>query len=353
MRAALLHTVTVIIASASIVGLAYAADPLPTRAPAEAAMKAAADYSKSQTGQNMLVMFDGKIIFEQYENGGAVDQPHALASGAKSFMGSAAVAAVQDGLIKLDNPAVENIPEWKNDPVKSTITYRQLLNMTSGLTRPTSDAERKLPFKEQMALPMSAKPGEHFQYGFYQLEMFAYALQNKLAPQTYAQYLKRRILDPIGIPFELVPPAADGRPQAGPASVTARDWAKYGEFIRHEGNWNGQQILDPALLRDCFKGSKANPAYGVTWWLKSPVSQELIADKGADTMVSQTWHEIANSDWLPDDLVAAVGAGKQRLYIFPSLKLIVVRQGERSEGYHDLEFLSLLLRELKLTRTDG
>src|SRR5918992_16303 len=97
-----MHIVTLIIASVSIVGLAHAADPLPTRAPAVEAMKAAADYSKSHTGHTMVVMFDGKVVFEQYDNGGAIDKPHYLASGAKGFVGAAAVAAVQDGLIKLD-----------------------------------------------------------------------------------------------------------------------------------------------------------------------------------------------------------------------------------------------------------
>ena len=42
---------------------------------------------------------------------------------------------------------------------------------------------------------------------------------------------------------------------------------------------------------------------------------------------------------------AALGAGQQRLYIMPSLKLVVVRQADdRSGGFDDLEFLSLLLR---------
>jgi len=54
-----------LVTSTSLVGLAYAADPLPTRAPAAEAMKAAADYSKSQSGQTMVVMFDGKVIFER------------------------------------------------------------------------------------------------------------------------------------------------------------------------------------------------------------------------------------------------------------------------------------------------
>jgi CubicO group peptidase (beta-lactamase class C family) len=343
MRAALLHIVTLIIASASIVGLAYAADPLPTRAPAVEAIRAAAEYSKSQTGQTMVVMFDGKVIFEQYDNGGAIEKPHYLASGAKCFVGPAVVAAVQDGLIKLDNPASENIPEWKNDPQKSTITYRQLLSMTSGLTHPTSDEEKKMPWKKKIAMPMAAKPGEHFEYGGYELGVCTYALEHKLAPESFAQYLNRRILTPIGIKVPARPLAVDGPPTVGPGNVTARDWATYGEFIRREGKWNNQQILDPALLRDCFKASKANPAYGLTWWLKSPMSEELI--RTADAEVTKNWGEVANCNWLPDDLVAALGAGTQRLYIMPSLKLVVVRQADdRSGGFHDLEFLSLLLK---------
>jgi CubicO group peptidase (beta-lactamase class C family) len=344
-RAALLHIVTLIVASASMVGRTYAAGPLPARAPGEAAMKAAAEYSKSQTGQTMVVMFDGKVIFEQYDNGGAIDKPHRLASGAKGFVGSAAVAAVQDGLIKLDNPASENIPEWKDDPQKSTITYRQLLSMTSGLKHPVSDVEKRVPLKQQMAWPMAARPGERFQYGGYELEVFAYALQHKLArlapAETYAQYLKRRVLNPLGIKFDLRPPAADGRPQTGPTNLTARDWAKYGEFIRREGNWNDRQILEPALLRECFKGSKANPGYGLTWWVKSPMPAELLATADAD--VTKIWGKVANSDWPPDDLVAAIGAGQQRLYIIPSLKLVIVRHGVRSDRFSDLEFLRLLL----------
>jgi hypothetical protein len=32
-----------------------------------------------------------------------------------------------------------------------------------------------MPFKKQIAMPMAAKPGERFQYGGYQLGVFAYA----------------------------------------------------------------------------------------------------------------------------------------------------------------------------------
>ncbi|MBA3313924.1 MAG: hypothetical protein H0T47_11655 [Planctomycetaceae bacterium] len=61
-------------------------------------------------------------------------------------------------------------------------------------------------------------------------------------------------------------------------------------------------------------------------------------------ILSREWGDVANSDWIPADLVAACGAGKQRLYVIPSLKLVVVRQGGLSQGFSDVEFLSLLLR---------
>ncbi len=343
LRAVSLHIVTLFFTTLSFVARVHSADPLSARAPAGEAIRSAAEYSKFQTGHALVVMFDGKIIFEQYDNGGTMDKPHSLASGAKCFVGPAACAAVQDGLIKLDDPAVENIPEWKHDPEKSTITYRQLLSMTSGLAHPISDDEKRMAWKKKIALPMAAKPGQRFQYGGYELGVFAYALEHKLASESFSQYLNRRILDPIGIRVPTRPRDADGSPTVGPSNVTARDWATYGEFIRREGSWNNKQILDPTLLRDCFSGSKANPAYGLTWWIKSPVSEELI--RTADAEVTKHWGRVANCDWLPADLVAALGAGTQRLYIMPSLKLVVVRQAnDRRGGFDDLEFLSLLLR---------
>ncbi len=50
-------------------------------------LRAAAEYSQSYRGQAMLVLFDGKIVFEQYANGGAANTRHILASGSKSFVG--------------------------------------------------------------------------------------------------------------------------------------------------------------------------------------------------------------------------------------------------------------------------
>ncbi len=306
-------------------------------------MKAAADYSKSQGGQTMLVRFDGKAVFEQYDNGGAIDQPQGLASGCKSFVGVAAIAAVQDGLIQLDNPASEGIAEWKDDQAKAAVTYRQLLSMTSGLTKSVTGKGATAPaWKEQAGKPMATKPGERFEYGAFHQNVFCYALTRKLGGETFEAYLKRRILDLIGVKVEWRLRCDDGNPWVGGGAwMTARDWGVFGEFVRHGGNWKGRQIVDAKLLSACFQGTEQNPADGLTWWLKSPERAELVREI---PLLSEEWGAVANSDWLPGDLVAAFRGGKQRLYLIPSLKLVVVRQGSNSQGFSEVEFLSLLLR---------
>ena len=160
-------------------------------------MKAAADYSKGEKGQTCVVMFDGKIAFERYDNGGGADKVQMLASGSKSFVGLAAVAAVGDNLLKWDDLASGGIPEWKDDPKKAKITYRQLLTLTSGLMAGERGSAIKAPaWKDIAGKPMMGQPGEQFEYGAYHLNAFAYALERTLGKETFEAYLKRRILDP-------------------------------------------------------------------------------------------------------------------------------------------------------------
>ena len=129
----------------------------------------------------------------------------------------------------------------------------------------------------------------------------------------------------------------------GGGAMTARDWAVFGEFVRLSGQWNGKQIIRKELLTECLQGTKPNPAYGLTWWLKRPVPDSLLQQV---LLLRREMEEIVRSDWLPEDLFMAAGAGKQRLYVIPSLKLVIVRQGAflGSRSFSDAEFLEQLLR---------
>ncbi len=314
--------------------------------PSRESMEAASLYSLSAGGQATVIIYDGKMVFEGYGNGGSPERLQMLMSGTKSFVGVAAAAAASDGIILFDGKVAEAIESWKDDPLKSEITYRQLLNLTSGLTPAepgTIGASMRLSWEEIVSKPMRGKPGERFEYGGYSHNAFAYALQQKLDGESFEEYLKRRILDPLGITVKWAFRCGDGNPQvAGGASMTARDWARFGEFIRGAGKFEDKQLIEAEIVAECFRGTDQNPAYGLTWWLARPVSDRIV--RQIRTLRNE-WAPVANSGWLPADLVAACGAGKQRLYVIPSLKLTVVRQGRLSlsGSFEDVMFLRLLL----------
>jgi CubicO group peptidase (beta-lactamase class C family) len=315
--------------------------------------QSAAKYSHAAKGTGVLVMRRGEVIFEDYATGWNAEKPHLLASGTKSFVGVMAVCAVQDGLLKLDDKVSDTLTEWKSDPAKEPVTIRQLLSLSSGIAG--GDNGSVPSYAECVKLAKStAKPGTKFQYGPIPFQCFGELMKRKLAPkgETVTDYLKRRILDPIGLNVAFWRSAATGEPglPAG-AALTPREWVKFGEMVRLGGKLNGKEVVSETLLKECFKPASANAAYGMTWWLLGggDDSATTAADGGnapttkAKRVLKQ---RPAASSRPPADTVAAMGKGKNRCYVIPSLELVVIRMGD-SEGreFSDNEFLAKLLKD--------
>ena len=313
--------------------------------PDGASCKAAVRYSDAHGGVSVLVLDHGKPICEAY-HGGDAQTPHELWSGTKSFVGLMAAAAVQDGLLRIDEPVSDTLPEWKADPAKATATIRQVLSMAAG--QPSGTIGKPPTYGDAVRIPLNAVPGTRFQYGPAPMQLFGEIMRRKLLAHGQSgnplTYLKRRILDPIGLRVDAWRAGADGNPLLPQgAALTAREWVKIGEFVRMGGKANGKLLVDPATLRSLFEPSAANPTYGMTWWLPHP-------SPSADVVTAST--DIGRrSAELPVDLVVAAGAGDQRLYVVASQGLTVVRQanldilaalrGEKS-GWSDATFLTVL-----------
>lgn len=315
-----------------------------------AACRAAVGYSEAHNGASVLVLVDGKPVCEAYGPGAAPDQPLELASGTKGFNGLIAAAAVQDGLLSLDEPVSRTLPEWAADPLKAKATIRHLLSLTVGMS---STIGRPPSYEDAVGLPLNAEPGARFQYGPAPFQVFGEVMKRKLAAHGQAAdpvaYLRRRVLAPIGLQNVEWRRDAAGDPLLPQgARLTAREWAQFGEFIRGGARVDGRQIVDPDTFRQLFVGSAANPAYGVTWWLPA-------APRVPDP-VSSTLDISRHPGLAPADLVIAAGAGDQRLYVVPSLRLTVVRQapialqragrsgpGPQAERWSDAEFLKSVL----------
>jgi CubicO group peptidase (beta-lactamase class C family) len=162
-------------------------------------------------------------------------------------------------------------------------------------------------------------------------------MRRKLLPrkESVMNYLQKRILDPIGLKVAFWRNGSDGNPLLPQgANLTAREWIKFGILLKNGGKFSGKQIVAKKLLDELTAGSKANPAYGITFWLNRDGNDA----RGRPTAMRI---EKTNGEELKD-LYMAAGAGNQRLYIIPSKDLVVVRFGNFG-SYDDREFLGRLI----------
>src|SRR5437667_5825466 len=308
----------------------------------------AAKYSESRRGVAMLVIQNGRTIFEHYANVGSASGRWPIFSGTKSFWGIAALAAVHDGLFRLDDPVSDTITEWKSDPRKSRITIRQLLSQTDGIEGASWLQRSSIRDRNAMAirLPIVAEPGTAFIYGPSHLQIFSELLRRKLKGRSTISYIEGRVLNRLKLGHLNYKKDARGNPlPATGFELTAREWARLGELVIRSGNYHGRQIVPASLLREAFAGSQTNPSYGLTFWL----NQQELGGREADMerMLDLPWQ---NAEWrgvcickdAPEDMVMGLGSHYERIFVMPSLKAIIVRQGS-GENFSDAQFLRLVL----------
>src|SRR2546430_378668 len=161
----------------------------------------AAKYSESKRGISMLVIQNGRTIFEHYANGGSSGKRWPIFSGTKSFWGLAALAGVRDGLFKLDDLVSDTISEWKSDSRKSRITILQLLSQTDGIEGASRLQRASMRDRNAMAirLPTVAEPGSAFIYGPSHLQIFSELLRRKLQDRAITAYVESRVLNRLGL----------------------------------------------------------------------------------------------------------------------------------------------------------
>jgi CubicO group peptidase (beta-lactamase class C family) len=309
-----------------------------------AALHAAARYSANHGGTSFLVIQSGKTLFEEYPADRNPGIARRIYSGTKAFWGLAALAAAEDGLIKLDERVADTIPAWESDPRKSRITIRQLLDFSCGLAPGFSLHKRDPGDRDALAvrLPIVAEPGTSFIYGPSALQVFHYVLKSKLHGKTPQTYLERRVLRRLGLgPQRYLLDRAGNPLLAAGWELTARQWARLGRVVLNRG----APIISASSLEQCWRGSAPNPAFAFGWWNNraAPTGRELDFEKMLNpTGSGQSWNEACLCREAPGDLVACIGSGYQRLFVIPSLKLIVARQSAGG-AFSDAEFLRLLL----------
>ena len=309
-----------------------------------AAVRQAAQYSARHRGTSFLAIQNGKTLLEQYPGRATADSPQRIYSGTKAFWNLAALAATEDGILNLDERVAETIPSWRKDPRKSRVTIRQLLDFSSGIAPGFGLQVNEYDNRDRTALrlPIVAEPGKAFIYGPAALQVFHQVLKQKLRGKKPTEYLERRVLRRMHLgPQRYLKDDAGNPLLAAGFVMTARQWSRMGELVLRDGN----PVVRPGSLAQCWRGSPANRAFSLGWWNNraAPHGREFDFEEMLEPKWSrQDWHNACLCRDAPPDLVACIGSGYQRLYVIPSLSLIVVRQGAGGK-FSDAHFLRLLL----------
>ncbi len=329
-----------------------AADDGETVAPADAGMnapklEAALKFASERASYGVVVVHRGKIVAERYWNDWSKDSTGDMCSAQKSITSTLIALAIEGGSIKgLDQSAAEFLTEWKGT-VKEKITVRHLLSMTSGLhSSRRSDLFDALRSRDQekyaLALDLDHEPGTFWAYG-----NPAYTLVNSVLERATGMsrndYAKKALFAPLGMNHsECAWSVLHERFRLKHHAIlsSCRDMARFGRLILQGGTWQGRQLVSREFIAQATKPSQhLNPAYGFLWWLNGSDRHRLPYE--------ETDRKGMLFPGCPPDAFAALGAKDSKIYVVPSLDLVVSRLGgaaTKGRGVAPSEFDAPFLR---------
>jgi CubicO group peptidase (beta-lactamase class C family) len=301
----------------------------------------------------LVIVCRGRIIWQ----GDSIDRVHGIWSATKSFTSTVLGLMIEDGRCSLDTPAASIVPAMRRH--YPGVTMRHFATMTSGYRargdEPSGNythGPSRTPF-EPAPEPLFA-PGTAYAYWDSAMNQFAHVL-TRIAGEPLDVVFKRRIADPIGMDAAAWSWGDHGmvdglRVNGGSGNwrkhvlISARELARFGHLFLNRGNWNGQQLLSEAWVRDATsvqvsaavrRGSPLSPfsgsgQYGFNWWVNAAGPDGDLTWPGA-----------------PADTFAASGHNNNRLFVIPGWEMVIVRLGldeadRRWQNADQGEFLRLV-----------
>jgi CubicO group peptidase (beta-lactamase class C family) len=310
------------------------------------------DYVALNRMVGLLILKDGKIVFEHYDFGFTPRTRWMSMSLAKSFVSTLVGAAVKDKFItSINDPVTKYIPQLKGSAYED-VSVRDVLMMSSGVkwdetyVDPASDRRKLLElqiasnkpgaiFDLMKSLPKAAKPGIKFNYNTGETVLIGEIVQ-AATKKHLADYLSQKIWKPLGMETNASwwLDSPNGHEVGGSGVLaTLRDFGRFGQFIL-----NGAQIDGKKIVPD--------------WWLADATSAKPIEGVGSPNGYAYQWWTVkAEAGSVHDGVFMGRGIHGQYLYINPKNNVVVVGLGARPKpvgknAIDDLDFLAAVVKKL-------
>jgi CubicO group peptidase (beta-lactamase class C family) len=274
-------------------------------------LEAVAQLVEASKSSTLTVVVGGRLALERYFGGATADSVQDIASCQKSVTSTLVGMSVARGELELDQPVSDLLPAgWSRAgaAAEEAITIRHLLTMTSGL--------------HPRRLTRVAEPGTTFDYNTSAYQKLRPVLETATGAGI-DELSRERLFDPLGMsPLAVWEPRPDlpqfrdptGAPEWG-LKLPARDMARFGLLALRKGMWGADEVVSAAWFDEAWTSSPAQVDYGYLWW--------LMGRRGAQRRR------------VPEDWVAALGANDQKIYVIPSLDVVLTRQGAAANEASD------------------
>lgn len=225
----------------------------------------------------IIVLHKGTVVYERYFGALNENRVHAVMSLTKSFIGTLASILVAEGTLDEHKKVSAYVPE----PLQSAFgdaTVREVMDMTTGLqysedyANPKAEiwdfsvagnpipraGDTKAPIGYYAYLETVKKQGGHgeaFGYKTVNADALGWIIA-RVTGKSIATLLSERIWSKLGMEQSAYYQVdALGTPFAGGGlNAGLRDLARFGELVRNNGKWNGQQIIPAQAVADIEKG---------------------------------------------------------------------------------------------------
>lgn len=225
----------------------------------------------------VLILRNGKLITEAAFGCQEPRIPRMTFSACKSIVSLAIGLLVDDGRLSLKTKVAELFPD-KTTPVTrlryKDLTVEHLLTMTSGISFNEAECMTESDWVRACfaSLPLS-RPGRVFTYNSLNTYLLG-AVVTRVSGEPLAEFLKRRLWEPLGITEVFWETCPEGMAKGGwGLYIAPEDLAKVGQLVLQNGIWNGEQLISESYLRQALTAHREAPKeygdfdYGYQFWV--------------------------------------------------------------------------------------
>jgi CubicO group peptidase (beta-lactamase class C family) len=265
----------------------------------------------------IVVVHNGRIVGERYAQGFSAETPLLGWSMTKTVTAGIIGTLVKAG--KMNTDAAALLDGWAGDD-RAKITLANLMAMSSGLAfnedyGDVTDVTRMLFLESDMAGFAAAQKlaggiGGVWNYSSGTALILSRLWQDAAGADALG-WPRQALFGPLGMTSAVMEADETGTfVGSSYLYATARDWARYGQFLLQDGVWNGQELLPPGFVKWMREPAPASDGvYGMgQLWLQGPGGP-------------------GDNSVLPPDTYWLIGHDGQSMAVVPSKQLVVLRLG--------------------------